>query len=151
MNNYLIKKNYFIKEFVFFLISKIFSFEILFSQVVDLPLFSENQPPRLVVLLWFCQKITSYLLESPLNVAVLHCIVRTYFCFEFSLNKNLFKKKPKDERNQLAFGACSLLAYHQIFSRVDQILQYYQSKRCAHIFLTMSQKRLKWNKNIFFE
>ncbi|CAF3231497.1 unnamed protein product, partial [Rotaria sp. Silwood2] len=86
----------------------------------NLPLFDEKQSPRLIVLLWFCQKITSYLLESPSNVAVLHC---------------------HDSRNQLAFGVCSLLAYHQIFPRVDQIIQYYEFHRCAHSSLTMSQKR----------
>ncbi|CAF1019294.1 unnamed protein product [Rotaria sordida] len=86
----------------------------------NLSLFDEKQSPRLIVLLWFCQKITSYLLESPSNIAVLH---------------------SHDAKNQLAFGACSLLAYHQIFPRVDQIIQYYESNGCAYPSLTMSQKR----------
>ncbi|CAF0882882.1 unnamed protein product [Rotaria sp. Silwood1] len=90
------------------------------NRVHNLSLSNENQSPRLTVLLWFCQKVTSYLLESPSNIVVLHC---------------------HNARNQLAFGACSLLAYHQIFPRVDQIIQYYEFHRCAHLSLTMSQKR----------
>ncbi|CAF3340006.1 unnamed protein product [Rotaria socialis] len=94
--------------------------ELFHDRIQSLPLFNEKVSPRLVGLLWLCQKITSYLLESPSNIAVIHC---------------------HEARNQLAFGACALLAYHQTFLRVDQIIQYYEHHRCAHPLLTMSQKR----------
>ncbi|CAF1576874.1 unnamed protein product [Rotaria magnacalcarata] len=94
--------------------------ELFHDRVQSLPLFNEKISPRLVGLLWLCQKITSYLLESPSNIAVVHCHAT---------------------RNQLAFGTCALLAYHQIFPRADQIIQYYEHYRCAHPLLTMSQKR----------
>ncbi|CAF0957547.1 unnamed protein product [Rotaria sordida] len=94
--------------------------ELFHNRVIDLPLCDEKHSPRLVDLLCFCHNISSFLLESPSNTAVLHCF---------------------DGRNQIAFGTCALIAYHGIFQQVDHIVRYYESRRCAHPFLTLSQKR----------
>ncbi|CAF1107828.1 unnamed protein product [Adineta ricciae] len=94
--------------------------EIFHNRVIDLPLGDEKHAPRLIDLLCFCQKISSFLLESSSNVAVLHC---------------------HDGRNQVAFAACALIAYHGLFQQVDHIVRYYEARRCAHPMLTMSQKR----------
>ncbi|CAF1286650.1 unnamed protein product [Adineta steineri] len=94
--------------------------EIFHNRVLEIPLFDDKQSPSLVSLLWFCQKITSYLLESPSNVVVLDC---------------------NDGKNQLAYGVCSLLAYHKILPQADQIIKYYQHHRSLNSSLTMSQKR----------
>lgn len=102
-----------------------------------MPLFDEFQSLSLISLLWFCQKVTFYLLESPSNVAVLHCVVRFSFIF-FYFEKS--KKKPQDEKSQLMFGGCSLIAYHKIFSRVDEVIQFYQFKRSTGS-LTKSHRR----------
>lgn len=73
----------------------------------------------------------------------IECCCTSLYC----KNSSLFNRRTekwffiKDGRNQMAFGSCSLLAYHRIFPRVDQILRYYQSKQCAYLFFTMSQKR----------
>ncbi len=34
-----------------------------------------------------------------------------------------------------------MIAYHGIFQQVDHIVRYYESRRCAHPLLTMSQRR----------
>ncbi|CAF0853451.1 unnamed protein product [Adineta steineri] len=94
--------------------------EIFHNKVIDLPLADEKHSPRLIDVLCFCQKVSSFLLESPSNTAVIHCA---------------------DGRNQIAFAACSLIAYHGIFQQVDHIVRYYEARRCAHPLLTMSQKR----------
>ncbi|CAF0872270.1 unnamed protein product [Adineta steineri] len=94
--------------------------EIFHNRVLEIPLFDDKQSPSLVSLLWFCQKITSYLLESSSNVVVLDC---------------------NDGKNQLAYGVCSLLAYHKILPQADQIIKYYQHHRSLNSSLTMSQKR----------
>ena len=47
----------------------------------------------------------------------------------------------QDGRNQIAFAACSLIAYHGIFQQVDHIVRFYESRRCAHPLVTSSQKR----------
>ncbi|CAF3719474.1 unnamed protein product [Rotaria magnacalcarata] len=94
--------------------------ELFHNRVTDLPLCDEKHSPRLVDLLCFCQKISSFLLESSSNTAVLHCA---------------------DGRNQIAYATCALIAYHGIFPQVDHIVRYYESRRCAHPFLTFSQRR----------
>lgn len=94
--------------------------EIFHNRVIDLPLSDDKHPPRLIDLLCLCQKITSFLLDAPANIAVIHSY---------------------DGRNQVAFGTCALIAYHGIFPQADLIIRYYESKRCAHPLLTMSQKR----------
>ncbi|CAF4713079.1 unnamed protein product [Rotaria sp. Silwood1] len=94
--------------------------ELFHNRVIDLPLCDEKYSPRLVDLLCFCHNISSFLLESSSNTAVLHC---------------------SDGRNQIAYGTCALIAYHGIFQQVDHIVRYYESRRCAHPFLTLSQKR----------
>jgi len=94
--------------------------ELFHNRVVDLPISDEKHSPRLIDLLVFCQKVSSFLIESPSNVAVLHC---------------------SDGRNQVAFAACALIAYHGIFPQVDHLIRFYESKRCAHPALTMSQRR----------
>ncbi|CAF1389138.1 unnamed protein product [Adineta ricciae] len=96
--------------------------EFFHNQVLDIPLFDEKQqqPPTLLINLWFCQKVTSYLLESPSNVAVLHC---------------------HDGKNQLAFAACLLLAYHKLYQKCEQIIQFYTYYRSIPPTFTMSQKR----------
>ncbi|CAF5115885.1 unnamed protein product, partial [Rotaria magnacalcarata] len=93
--------------------------ELFHNRVTDLPLCDEKHSPRLVDLLCFCQKISSFLLESSSNTAVLHCA---------------------DGRNQIAYATCALIAYHGIFPQVDHIVRYYESRRCAHPFLTFSQR-----------
>lgn len=76
-------------------------------------------------------------MESPSNVAALHCSVsRGEIRGETNEDSRL-----QDGRNQVAFGACALLAYHGIFSQVDHLIRYYESKRCAHPALTLSQRR----------
>ncbi len=47
--------------------------------MIDLPLSDEKHPPRLIDLICLCQKISSFLLESPSNTAVLHCAVSQFF------------------------------------------------------------------------
>ncbi|CAF2790523.1 unnamed protein product [Rotaria sp. Silwood2] len=94
--------------------------ELFHNRVIDLPLCDEKHSPRLVDLLCFCQNVSSFLLESPSNTAVLHC---------------------SDGRNQIAYGTCALIAYHGIFQQIDHIVRYYESRRCAHPCLTLSQKR----------
>ena len=72
-----IEKNSFTIEFVSLrrlVLDDVYSFVVLF-QVIDLPLFDEKHSPRLIDLLCLCQKISSYLLESSSNTAVLHCAV----------------------------------------------------------------------------
>ncbi|CAF3608260.1 unnamed protein product [Rotaria sp. Silwood1] len=49
--------------------------ELFHNRVIDLPLCDEKYSPRLVDLLCFCHNISSFLLESSSNTAVLHCSV----------------------------------------------------------------------------
>ncbi|UJR35000.1 hypothetical protein I4U23_027776 [Adineta vaga] len=96
--------------------------EFFHNRVLDLPLFEEKQqqPPPLIALLWFCQKVTSYLLESSSHVVILHC---------------------NDGKNHLAFATCLLFAYHKLYPKSEQIIQFYTHYRLNSPSFTMSQKR----------
>lgn len=55
--------------------------EIFHNRVIDLPLSDDKHPPRLIDLLCLCQKITSFLLDAPANIAVIHSYVNSKLLF----------------------------------------------------------------------
>ncbi|CAF0801102.1 unnamed protein product [Didymodactylos carnosus] len=94
--------------------------EVFHDRVVEYTCFDDKLSPKLSDLIKFCYHVTNYLLEFQSNVVVLHCA---------------------DGRNQSALCSCALLAYHGVFSTVDQCVRYFETKRCAHPMLSYSQKR----------